>query len=386
MPNATLEEVISRMPAWLPQKVLVYIAHARFQISMRSIARELSIQPSTVSRNVKHCSNKLEDPLFNSGVRWLLNSCADLKNEVRFVEKPRMPNSTLDGLMSEDKFRRDSKELLSALCYRDVRLVVAKRLDRISITGSKANSPFGQKLKSDCNLVKAFSLKDLVAPEPAGKDSNYLYAITPAGKLYLQKSLEITEREKRQEYNYDKYIGNIDKNTAVASKDNIVSPGFGQKFRQKESPLEALSRRRDKHGRPFLSRHLVSVGKKFREDYEMTRLLLEGSDNRLYSATKASPIDTVSSILDHDPKTRLSRSLNVLGPVLSDIAILCCCHFKGMEEVERLYGWSLRSGKIVLRIALLQLDEFYKSLEEANSKPVSTKLSTLEAEDLNSLI
>ncbi|HAR51660.1 MAG TPA: helix-turn-helix domain containing protein, partial [Roseovarius nubinhibens] len=51
-----------------------------------------------------------------------------------------------------------------------------------------------------------------------------------------------------------------------------------------------------------------------------------------------------------------------LGPGLGDIALRCCCHLEGLESAERRMGWSARSGKIVLRIALQRLKRFYDGL------------------------
>ena len=48
-----------------------------------------------------------------------------------------------------------------------------------------------------------------------------------------------------------------------------------------------------------------------------------------------------------------------LGPGLSDVALRCCCYLEGLESVERRLGWSARSAKIVLRIALMRLKRHF---------------------------
>ena len=58
-----------------------------------------------------------------------------------------------------------------------------------------------------------------------------------------------------------------------------------------------------------------------------------------------------------------------LGPGLGDVVLRCCCFLEGMEAVERRMGWSARSGKIVLRIALLRLRQHYDE-EHGNWSPL----------------
>ena len=55
-------------------------------------------------------------------------------------------------------------------------------------------------------------------------------------------------------------------------------------------------------------------------------------------------------------------AMEALGPGLSEIALHCCCHQQGMEVAERKMGWSARSGKIVLRIALQRLKLHYEEI------------------------
>jgi len=58
-------------------------------------------------------------------------------------------------------------------------------------------------------------------------------------------------------------------------------------------------------------------------------------------------------------RDRVSEALRDLGPGLGDVVLRCCCYLEGMETAERRMGWSARSGKIVLRIALQRLKQHY---------------------------
>ena len=64
-------------------------------------------------------------------------------------------------------------------------------------------------------------------------------------------------------------------------------------------------------------------------------------------------------------RDRVAGALRDLGPGLGDVALRCCCYLEGLERTEKRMGWSARSGKIVLRIALQRLKRHYEELGEA---------------------
>jgi ribosomal protein L15E len=55
----------------------------------------------------------------------------------------------------------------------------------------------------------------------------------------------------------------------------------------------------------------------------------------------------------------VEAALRDLGPGLGDVVLRVCCLHEGIEATERRLGWSARSGKIVLRIALTRLKRHY---------------------------
>ena len=52
--------------------------------------------------------------------------------------------------------------------------------------------------------------------------------------------------------------------------------------------------------------------------------------------------------------------MEALGPGLSDVVFRVCCFLEGLETVEKRLGWSARSGKVVLKIALERLAAHYR--------------------------
>ena len=61
-------------------------------------------------------------------------------------------------------------------------------------------------------------------------------------------------------------------------------------------------------------------------------------------------------------RERVAAALRDLGPGLGDMVLRCCCFLEGLETAERRLGWSARSGKIVLRIALMRLKRHYEEV------------------------
>ena len=57
---------------------------------------------------------------------------------------------------------------------------------------------------------------------------------------------------------------------------------------------------------------------------------------------------------------RVAEALRDLGPGMGDLVLRVCCFLEGIELTERRLGWSARSGKVVLRLALMRLERFYR--------------------------
>jgi hypothetical protein len=148
----------------------------------------------------------------------------------------------------------------------------------------------------------------------------------------------------------------------------VADPGAatGQttlRYNVAESPLTMLSRRKDKDGKPFLDNDLVQAGERFREDFELAQMgprVAQNWDRFLTSGDK-SAFGSDSGIGEgpRAARDRVSQALDDLGPGLGDIIMRCCCFLEGLEAAEKRMGWSARSGKVVLRIALQRLRRHY---------------------------
>ena len=123
-----------------------------------------------------------------------------------------------------------------------------------------------------------------------------------------------------------------------------------------ESPLNWL------RARGFLDARQSEAGERLRADYETAQLSPQVTMNwdgaRVRGAHTQAAIDpTLAQIA---AKRRFDAALAALGGGLGDIAwrVLCAC--EGLAVAERTLGWPVRSGRIVLALALDRLASHYR--------------------------
>lgn len=138
-----------------------------------------------------------------------------------------------------------------------------------------------------------------------------------------------------------------------------------------ESPLAMLARRKGKDGKPFLESPLVQAGERFREDFELAQMGPKIAQNWEQFMTTGdrdclAPQGEITNG-SRAARDRILSALEDLGPGLGDIIMRCCCFLEGLETAEKRMGWSARSGKVVLRIALQRLRRHYCEIQGAAS-------------------
>ena len=129
-----------------------------------------------------------------------------------------------------------------------------------------------------------------------------------------------------------------------------------------ETPLMTLARRRNKDGLYFLARALVDAGNRFHDDFEIAQTVRpDGFTREDWLRCASGAVLSGGSEKQQMLIERVAATLRDLGPELSDISLRCCCYLDGLELSEQSSGWSARSGKVVLRIALQRLKRYYES-------------------------
>lgn len=129
------------------------------------------------------------------------------------------------------------------------------------------------------------------------------------------------------------------------------------------TPLSWLLKRKDKSGKAYITYEHLEAGEKLSQDFEYSGLLpkttgfydgvpISGKSKGGWQALCPTERQLAA-------KGRVNKALDFVGPGLSDILVRVCCFHEGLEQAERQLVWPTRSGKLVLKMALERLVEYY---------------------------
>lgn len=344
-------EIAEQLPCWVPKEALAYLLHTETGQPIRALAREAGVHASTVLRQVRAFEARREDILVDQVLSRL----------GRRVHAAGTRNSPADEVVpSMDELSQEARRVLRRMCEPGAMLAVAADMDKAVVVRESDDGDTTRRAIVGHAAAEAMALAGWIACDQPGRVSRY--RITSAGRDALNRMM--AEAENRA-------VGFAE---APARFEPAKPKGQGApvdtmsskrpRFLAVETPLTLLGRRRDRSGEKFLSDELVSAGERLREDYEMADLGIrqgESWDRFLVKAAELSPAGP-----GHDgtavARSRVLGALRDLGPGLGDVVLRCCCHLEGLESAEKHMGWSARSGKVVLRIALQRLRRHYDRL------------------------
>ncbi|MCP5397314.1 MAG: hypothetical protein H6918_11400 [Sphingomonadaceae bacterium] len=122
-----------------------------------------------------------------------------------------------------------------------------------------------------------------------------------------------------------------------------------------ESPLSWL------HARGHLNERLFDAGERLRTDYERAQLgpnvTMRWDPVRIKGSGDAGLSPTERQIA---AKARFDGAMAAAGSGLSDILWRVACAGEGLPDAEKALDWPARSGKLVLKLALERVAEFYR--------------------------
>jgi Domain of unknown function (DUF6456) len=220
-------------------------------------------------------------------------------------------------------------------------------------------------------IARQFTLRDWIACRRKGKVT--CYEITAAGRAALERMLAEDALSRRGALGFAEARTPFQIQHQAEARRTVMEPGGDRpveiRVNAAESPLAWLARRNGPSGEAFLTLRELEAGERLREDFERAGLgprTTQNWERFLTAGTRAGSVQQ-GGMTDSaaEARARVSAALKALGPGLSDIAFRCCCFLEGLEAAEKRLGWSKRSGKVVLKIALGRLADHYGLAERA---------------------
>ena len=334
----------------------LYLRHVEGGESIRAIAREAGCHASTILRRIRRFECRRDDPLVDGALQ----------------------NMGVDALPPRsDRANQDqTRRVLRRLAEPGAEMVVASGMEKAIITRGEIRTAI-----LDRKLAEEFALNKWV--EQLSQGSRMIrYRLSPSGRAALRRlgagegglprASDFADAEPvRTEGPMPGMaedaatFSHADQHRVWGTRDlPDLEDGKPRRMRVNlaESPLQLLARRRDHTGKPFLDADLVSAGEHLREDFETAqmgprvtqnwdRFMTSGIDESMQGGRQLGGSDRA--------RARVADALRELGPGMGDLVLRVCCFLEGLEMTERRLGWSARSGKVVLKLALERLARHY---------------------------
>jgi hypothetical protein len=362
------ELTAASLPAWLPAAVRHYLDHIEEGTSLRALARREGMHASTILRQVRRFESRRDDPLMDEALsaisRLALRQSDDpaRKEDQTMSVHPRpQVAATPAEICDEEALAREGMRVLRRLAEPGAVMAIAPDMDKAAVL---RELPDGRSLRTaviERSVAHAFALKDWISCRKVGRVSTY--EITAAGRAALKRMIDDEDRRRQGLAEAATPFG--DQHRQWDERDVIDDAGPRRvRYNLAESPVALLGRRRDRDGKPFLEPELVAAAERLREDFELAQMGPRVAQNwdRFLTGGDRGAFQPDSGLAEgpSSARTRVAAALRDLGPGLGDVALRCCCFLEGLEVAEKRMGWAARSGKIVLRIALMRLRRHYE--------------------------
>jgi DNA-binding PadR family transcriptional regulator len=264
-------------------------------------------------------------------------------------------------ICDEQALLREGMRVLRRLAEPGAVMAIAPDLDKAVVI---RDLPDGKSLRTavlERSVAHAFALKDWVTCRKPGRVSTY--EITSAGRAALKRMVDDEDRRRQGMAEAATPFG--DQHRVWGDRDIVDEEGPRRvRYNLAESPVALLGRRRDRDGKPFLEPELVAAAERLREDFELAQMGPRVAQNwdRFLTGGDRGGFQSDSGLAEGptSARSRVAAALRDLGLGLGDVALRCCCFLEGLEVAEKRMGWAARSGKIVLRIALMRLRRHYE--------------------------
>jgi hypothetical protein len=353
----------SLWPTWLPGALRCYMDHTSAGLSLRALARREGVHPSTVLRQVRRLENRRDDPLLDAAITAL--GRAPFPDQTMTQKDLISMSAPLrqSGLVVDDEtLHREGRRMLRRLAETGAVLAIAPEMEKAIVLREFPDGRSARTGVMDRVVAQAFVLKEWIAPRKSGRVTTY--EITGIGRAALKRLIDTAERPVAD--------GIAETASPFGAQHRewdtrTVHDGDGVRrvrYNVAESPIAVLGRRRDRDGKLFLEPDMIEVAERLREDFELAQMGPRVAQNwdRFLTAGDRGGFRPGSGGAEgpRSARDRVALALRDLGPGLGDVVLRVCCYLEGLEMAEKRMGWASRSGKIVLRIALMRLKRHYE--------------------------
>ncbi|MHC0052833.1 DUF6456 domain-containing protein [Actibacterium sp. D379-3] len=339
----------------------LYLAHTVCGHSIRALARAEGRHASTILRHVRRLEQRRDDPLVDAALQTLGRSLFT-ENEEEDCNPMTAPMRHANRPADEATVTREARRILRRLCESGAFLAIAPDLEKAVVLKENDKGETTRIAVVSRGAVEAFALKDWITCKAPGRVATY--QITQAGRAALKRMLADDPRTAQAGF-AEASAPFAEQHRDWAERSVIDDGAEGprqMRYNLAESPLALLARRKDKTGAPFLTADLVAAGERLREDFELAQMgprITQNWDRFLSGGSRGTFNGGGQADGPRAARDRVAAALRDLGPGLGDVVLRCCCFLEGMEAAEKRMGWSARSGKVVLRIALQRLRRHY---------------------------
>ena len=358
--------ILAGLPAWVPDAAQNYLAHTEVGLPIRELARKSGCHASTVLRQIRRFETRRDDPLIDAVLRKLGAGLVRKSSSTALAEKKEyapMQAVAQDQNPDCQTLSQDAQRILRRLCETGAVLAVALDMEKAVVVRDGAQGAGTRTAVVERKVAEAMALQDWICADTTGRITRY--KITASGRAALSGMME--EHDNSAPDGLAEAPAEFANQHRVWGERTVRDNETGQprkvRYNLAESPLTALARRRDRDGAPFLTDDLVSSGERLREDFELAQMgprVAQNWDRFLTGGGRGGfAMDSGVGNGPEGARNRVAAALKDLGPGLSDVVLRCCCYLEGLESAEKRLGWSARSGKIVLRIALMRLKQHY---------------------------
>ena len=357
--------VVAAENAALPDDARLYLRHVEQGESIRSLAREAGCHASTILRRIRRFEARRDDPLIDSALSRAARG---------------------DEGAGGDQPAREAARVLRRLAEPGAQMATADGMDKAIVTRDDIRTAV-----LDRDLAEDMALKGWVVRFGADGGRIQRYVIVQQGRIALREMLKTptgggmpragafrgatpvpdqadTRRDGGAATGMAEAPAGFDHGEKHRVWDNrtMRDPDSGERRTTRvniaESPLLLLARRRGPDGEPFLTSGMVAAAERLREDFELAQMgprVTQNWDGFMTSGIDVSRKSGGYRGGSESARDRVGAALRDLGPGMGDIVLRVCCFLEGIEMTERRLGWSARSGKVVLRLALMRLERHY---------------------------